>query len=178
MDSRALTGGQITEWHQGQHVEAGWGILANHGGGYSYALCRKPATFPTKRYADLTEECFQQQKLRFVGDVQWIQSAEPNMNNRTEIRAIRTTNGTFPPGSQWTRNPVPACITRADGGGGARQPCIGPQFPPPIPNLYGWFGVNLATWSKPFFPGPGAYASPLTKLLRRGYLVLPPTLES
>merc|ERR1712093_15710 len=31
---------------------------------------------------------------------------------------------------------------------------MGPQFPPPIPNLYGWFGDNAPTWSKPFFPGP------------------------
>ena len=29
MDSRMLAGGTVTEWHAGQHVEAGWGILAN-----------------------------------------------------------------------------------------------------------------------------------------------------
>ena len=91
--------------------------------------------------------------------------------------------GTTPKNSQWTRNPIPACVTRTNGGGGARSPCVMPQFPPPIPNLYGWFGVsfslsspelsaklsavthelsllacvgqdNAPTWSKPFFPGP------------------------
>ena len=55
---------------------------------------------------DLTEECFQQTTLKFVGDKQWIQASEPGRQNRTEIPARRTTNGTFPPGSQWTRNPV------------------------------------------------------------------------
>ena len=55
---------------------------------------------------DLTEECFQQTTLKFIGDTQWIQASEPDNMNRTEIPARRTTNGTFPPGSQWTRNPV------------------------------------------------------------------------
>ena len=31
--------------------QVGWGIIANHGGGYSYRLC--------KEGEDLTEECFQ-----------------------------------------------------------------------------------------------------------------------
>ena len=89
MDSRMLAGGTVTEWHAGQHAEAGWGILANRensqgsralflgragseswkvradGGGYRYALCPKPKTYPTKRYMDLSESCFQETTLKF-----------------------------------------------------------------------------------------------------------------
>ena len=36
--------------------KVGWGILANHGGGYSYRLCRVGE--------QLTEECFQKTPLR------------------------------------------------------------------------------------------------------------------
>ena len=38
--------------------KVGWGILANHGGGYSYRLCRVGE--------QLTEECFQKTPLRSV----------------------------------------------------------------------------------------------------------------
>ena len=33
-------GVQVTEWKRGSVVEAAWGIIANHGGGYSYRLCK------------------------------------------------------------------------------------------------------------------------------------------
>ena len=77
-----------------------WKVRAD-GGGYRYALCPKPKTYPTKRYMDLSESCFQETTLKFgipdrhtffvllfgtvfpdgmfwraVGDIQWIQSAE------------------------------------------------------------------------------------------------------
>ena len=29
-----------TEWVAGGVAEVGWGIIANHGGGYQYRLCR------------------------------------------------------------------------------------------------------------------------------------------
>merc|ERR1719232_1928334 len=32
---------QTTEWRAGGVAEVGWGIVANHGGGYSYRLCPK-----------------------------------------------------------------------------------------------------------------------------------------
>ena len=102
-----------------------WAIAANHGGGYSFRLCPKP-----KEHAALTEECFQAHPLRFVGDVQWVQHKK-EFSTRTAIRAARTDVGTYPRGSQWTRNPVPAC----DGySGGAYSPfsCTGAQFPPPL----------------------------------------------
>ena len=45
-----------TTWRQGGVEKVGWGILANHGGGYSYRLCRTGE--------QLTEECFQKTPLR------------------------------------------------------------------------------------------------------------------
>ena len=47
-----------TEWVAGGVAEVGWGIIANHGGGYSYRLCRR------EEGGALTEECFQRMPLR------------------------------------------------------------------------------------------------------------------
>merc|ERR1719159_1980552 len=70
-DARTLPGNaKPTEWVAGSQVEVEFGITANHGGGYQYRLCPKPAS---GSYMDLTEECFQSMPLRFVGDTQWIQ---------------------------------------------------------------------------------------------------------
>jgi hypothetical protein len=118
-------------------------MAANHGGGYQYRLCPKPAN-----NMDLTEECFQQTPLRFVGSTQWLQNGTDE-STRKEIPAMRTDTGTFPPGSQWTRVPIPACGTT---GGGSQYPgsgtdqCdhmgIGTQFAPPIDGAYGFNGMN------------------------------------
>ena len=51
--------------------------------------------------------------LDFASAVQWVQYGEGG--ERVEFVANRTREGTFPPGSQWSRNPIPACI-EADGG--------------------------------------------------------------
>ena len=51
----------------------------------------------------LTEECFQKTTLDFVGDKQWVMYSQ--RQKRVEIDAMRTREGTFPSGSQWTRNP-------------------------------------------------------------------------
>ena len=64
----SFPGAQSTVWRAGGVEKVGWGITANHGGGYSYRLCRAPAEGET-----LTEECFQQTVLRFSGDTQWVQ---------------------------------------------------------------------------------------------------------
>ena len=53
----------------------------------------------------LTEECFNQGHLEFYGDKQWIDFGE----GRIELEAVRTRGGTYPEGSQWTRNPIPNC---------------------------------------------------------------------
>lgn len=137
-DARELTGNFKPEvWEIGSEVEVAWGIEANHGGGYQYRLCRKQ---DRQQNSDLTEECFQANPLSFVGDAQWLQFGADE-SNRAEIRARRTNNGTIPEGSQWTRNPIPAC------GGSGTGDCSDPQFSPPsvplsFPTPVGFSGMS------------------------------------
>jgi len=92
-----------TEWKAGSVEEASWWFFANHGGGYSYRLCK----VPEEGMVGLTEECFKRGQLDFFGDKQWVQYEKDG--EKTEIEALRTREGTFPEGSQWTRSPVPTC---------------------------------------------------------------------
>ena len=94
-----------TKWKAGDVVEVAWGITANHGGGYAYRLCK----VPEEGMGALTEECFQQGHLEFFGDKLAIQTGE-NVSSRVEYEAVRTKEGSFPKGSQWTRNPIPNCL--------------------------------------------------------------------
>jgi len=133
--------GVKAQWAQGSIQEVAWGINANHGGGYAYRLC------PKKSGERLTEACFQQHHLEFVGDKSWIQYSD-DLSNRTAIPAVRTSEGTNPAGSQWTRNPIPAC-GGLTGGGIHDHSCEKAQFQPP-----------LSDWIKPhpkFAPVPGLY---------------------
>lgn len=98
----------VTEiaWRQGSIVEVGWSPSANHGGGYSYRLCK----VQEGGIEAVTEECFQQNHLPFWGNTSWLQEQdEGNASMRVPFPAERTTDGTTPAGSQWTKNPVPAC---------------------------------------------------------------------
>jgi len=143
-DARTLKGNtKPTVWTAGSVVEAAWAITANHGGGYSYRLCPKPA----KGSTDLTEECFQKTVLKFAGDTQWVQYG-PDESTRKAFPAMRTNTGTHPAGSQWTRNPIPACKGYGGGAPAAGGVCTGPQFTPPLPGLYG-FGL-AGVGEKPF----------------------------
>lgn len=56
---------------------------------------------------------------------------------------MRTRDGTVPAGSQWTRNPVPACGT-VEGGGSTMSLglCLGSQFPPPLPGVKNFYGFT------------------------------------
>ena len=93
----------ITEWKAGSFQEVAWHVQANHAGGYSYRLCK----MPQGGIGDLTEECFQQNPLEFVSDVQWVQyNKDKNTGLRTELVALQTTAGTFPEGSMWRANPL------------------------------------------------------------------------
>lgn len=131
-----------TVWRRGAEVEVGWSITANHGGGYAYRLCPKTSS-------RVEEACFQTHHLSLKGDLSWIQHGN-DTSKRTAIPALRLTDGTHPKGSQWTRNPIPACASEL-GGVGHGFNCSGlpPQFPPPLPGLYG-FGKSEC------FPGRGA----------------------
>uniref|UniRef100_A0A7M5UC32 Uncharacterized protein n=1 Tax=Clytia hemisphaerica TaxID=252671 RepID=A0A7M5UC32_9CNID len=84
----------------------------------------------------------------WVGDHQWIQWGEDETSRR-EIAAVRTNNGTFPPKSQWTKNPIPACVGQTGGFLDPHQCLMGRQFPASGPGLSG-FGINLYGTEKIF----------------------------
>lgn len=125
-----------TVWIAGSITEVAWAIAANHGGGYQYRLC--PAD------EELTEECFQRMPLEFVGNVSWLQYGPDGLDtaNRTAIKATRVSEGTFPSGSTWSKNPVPMCGDSYTGGAcdvHRLHPlrCNAPAFPPPAPGVFG-----------------------------------------
>ena len=74
-------------------------IDANHGGGYQYSVC--PSALP------LTEACFNAHVLPYVGTTHTIRylDGKPEL----EIPARDVSVGTFPAGSAWRINPIPAC---------------------------------------------------------------------
>jgi len=140
-----------TEWKVGSTVEAAWATVANHGGGYSYRICK----VPEEGMAGLTEECFQQTPLDFSGDVQWVQYGD-DVDSRIEFKASRTKEGTFPEGSHWTRDPIPNCLYTQDPGPNGAYGlwdvnCThGTQFPAPGPGLFG-YGQNPPPYYDPTF---------------------------
>jgi hypothetical protein len=93
----------VTSWQSGSIVEVGWSLRSNHGGGYSYRLCKKPSS---GNFSEITEECFTKRVLAFVGNTSFIQYN--NGRGRVEIDALRTSTGTYPAGSMWTKNPIPS----------------------------------------------------------------------
>lgn len=144
--------GVTTEWKKGSAVDVKWANHANHAGGYSYRLCKKP-----NHYSGLTEACFQGTPLDFYGSTQWIEYVKTG--KRVEITAMDTQNGTFPVGSMWRRNPIPVCNYRSWRGG----PClpgtttdwlVGTMFPPPEPLDGSSWGLTGATNNVHFGYGP------------------------
>jgi len=88
-----------TYWQLGTSVEVAWAIAANHGGGYSYRLCKKSE--------GISEECFQRTPLKFDGNTSYIIDHTGKITNTFEMTKV--TEGTTPPGSEWARDPVPGC---------------------------------------------------------------------
>jgi len=123
---RKVPEGVTTTWVVGSVQDVAWSIVANHGGGYAYRLCPKSN--------DATEACFQANHLDFASDESWIQYGD-DRQNRTAITATRVSDGTFPKGSVWTKNPIPACRGVASGGVGTPE-CPAPLFAPPLPGLF------------------------------------------
>jgi len=143
----------VTDWKKGEIVEVGFGLNANHGGGYSYRLCKKQ---PGKPYSDyLTEECFQAGSLDLLGDTQFLQYGKDRIP-RVEIEARRSRVGTYPENSQWTRNPIPACAgidgisgPSIDDMDGLCANATDVQFKPPAPGHFYGYGVDYAHGGKP-----------------------------
>jgi len=127
-DGRNLPEGPKQQWPQGSMQFVAWSISANHGGGYAYRLCPKSG--------ELTEACFQSNHLQYTSDQSWIQYGL-NIKNRTAIPATRVDTGTYPAGSVWTKNPIPAC-GQVNGGVGDGRCEFPAQFDPPLPGLYGY----------------------------------------
>jgi len=136
----------VTEWQVGSVVEAAFAITANHGGGYTYRLCRVPQHGATQ--SSVSEACFQATPPpQFHGSTQWAQYGS-DVNTRKPIQAVRTTWGTFPPGSMWTKNPIPAFRCTSGGLHGHAFDGITPNphgctqlnFPPAHADLAGFGG--------------------------------------
>lgn len=138
-DGAKLPATKPTIWRKGDSVEVAWSLTANHGGGYSWRLCKKSN--------NITEDCFQNNVLRFSGNVSWLQYSDqiPNREGfislpRFEVPLVTVTEGTFPAGSQWARNPIPSCAYCDQATCGTR-----------LPNLTEWFqphqlGPDDHTW--------------------------------
>ena len=93
----------ITEWKAGSVEDVAWYMDGNHAGGYSYRICKTPEG----GISDLTEECFQNNPLDFVGDKQWVEyDKDKETGLKTEMDAKRTTIGTFPSNSMWSLVPL------------------------------------------------------------------------
>lgn len=91
-----------TVWHAGEDVQVAFAITTNHGGGYSWRLCKNQSS--TQLDSDgISEECFQSGGLDFVGNSSWFLYTD---GTKTEIP--RTTV-TLPDGSHWAMNPIPGC---------------------------------------------------------------------
>ena len=79
-------------WTAGKTYEVAWALQANHGGGYSYRLCKRDAQH------GLTEACFQQTPLVFVGSNQTFRWGGVD-GYRHSFQGTYVTEGTTPPGS-------------------------------------------------------------------------------
>jgi len=107
LDGAHLPAMPATKWQLGSEQEVGFSLTANHGGGYQWRLC--------KVSDGVSEECFQKTPLAFAGDKTTLHY-KPNSYfdeeitiPRIEIPLVKTSDGTFPKGSQWARVPVPSC---------------------------------------------------------------------
>jgi len=89
-----------TMWTAGSVQEVAWWVGTNHGGGYSYRICKVPA----KGITGLTEDCFQRGQMDLVGETHFIKWIDNDVLE--EVPALRTREGTFPIGAQWTKNPI------------------------------------------------------------------------
>jgi hypothetical protein len=107
-----------TEWQIGGVATVGFALLANHGGGYSWRLCKKN----TSALQIVTEECFQENTLPFHGTHSWLQYIDevpsrdaflhPGTTKYPKVeipRVVVPGDQVHPTGSHWARNPIPSC---------------------------------------------------------------------
>ena len=94
-----------TTWTAGSNVEVSWAMKAWHGGGYTYRLA--PADGP------LTEETFNKMSLKFVGNssFRWGGLGGERLYFNSTARGWEVSEGTFPEGSMWRKNPIARTVT-------------------------------------------------------------------
>jgi len=159
--------GNPAKWSRGSAQDVAWAINANHGGGYSYRLCKLGGN------GSVTEECFQRTPLAFASDKHTLQYPDTLYNNITytfapvEIPMVKVSEGTVPEGSEWARVPIPACnvCNQADCGAPV-EPNMTDMFTPtvngkPYPGVKQWAGGEVwyeqqlcgATCAGGMFPG-------------------------
>merc|ERR1712083_78163 len=83
----------------------------------------------------VTEECFQRTPLKFASENSWVQYGSDEESN-VVFKANRTTEGTYPPGSEWTMIPIPVCNSTDMGWLNPDCP-NGFEFPPRGTGLHG-----------------------------------------
>jgi hypothetical protein len=109
-------------WQAGSNVTVSHSLGANHGGGYSWRLCRDDGNLTKDTPPDVAENCFRQNPLRFADEmhtVRWRSGKE------VPIPATQTDIGTVPAGSQWRRNPIPSTEFANSGVRAFQAPCDG-----------------------------------------------------
>ncbi len=84
-------------WTAGGTANVSWAIYANHGGGYSYRLCKKDGT------AESTEACYQRTPLEFATNTTEIRTVDGSRAPFL-IDATTTSAGTWPAHSQWRKS--------------------------------------------------------------------------
>jgi hypothetical protein len=100
-DMRDIDGTPQATWPAGSTQNVSWAITANHGGGFSYRLCKADSA------SKLDEACFQAGSLAFApGSTQKILDPAGAVV-ATIDPPVRMRVGTHPPGSEWSRNPFP-----------------------------------------------------------------------
>lgn len=134
MDGLNLTAQKPTVWKRGTAVEVGFALTANHGGGYSYRLC------PTNGIVD--ETCFQKHVLKFAGNTSWIQYSPLRISGGPSypIPLTKVTEGTYPAGSEWAKNPIPACNFCSQAKCG--DPLLSPNYTD-VSGTMNWGGHNV-----------------------------------
>merc|ERR1712204_134089 len=102
----------VTTWKRGVPADVYWTSHAHHRGGYAFRLCKVENGEVWK----VTEECFNNGHLKFSGTTSWVYR-EPNNEDYNEDGwtpqdSVRTTTGTTPHGSEWTKINLPKTYKR------------------------------------------------------------------
>jgi len=93
------------ECRDGCSKESRGGVGPNLGG--YVCSCPQPGPYPPEEVSpNVNEACFQANTLKFATTSSWI---EWTNGSRLEFPLTKVTEGTYPPGSEWARNPIPTC---------------------------------------------------------------------